>query len=297
MRRLVLCLVACVLGTAALGCKTHEQKERAWHAKVDPRVDELIARTDKALAQDMPPYRSIADEHAKWAAYLSRLAVSFPSFKPKVALLHRRNADIYDLLEEPATADKYRALAVQYEGGDAGGAGGEAPTVSASVAPDAGAGDLDPDAELPPPAAPEVRARVAVLPLDEPKATKDNYGYGEQYSGFLHTAFDRSTHFELIERSAIRQIMAERNLAEMQVEGDAAKELGKLLQVDILCVGFIGPNPDHSVFNVTARLVSTATGKSVVSTADTIKEGNAGFQGSCRKVAGELTSLYAQRRN
>jgi len=80
------------------------------------------------------------------------------------------------------------------------------------------------------------------------------------------------------------------------VEGDAAKDLGKLLQVDILVVGHVGPNHDHSVFNVTTRLVSTSTGKSVASAADTIRDGSAGFNPSSKKLAAELAGLYEQRR-
>jgi hypothetical protein len=286
------------IAVAAAGCRTPEERSRAAHAKFDPKVRDVITRADAALKKDVPPYRAIVDEQNKWAVYLERWAQKYkdPSFNPTIALLYKRNAEIYDTLEESANAEKYRTRAAQYES-----EGGTKVVVDAGPAPAVAAGvsqgpPPDPEAEPLPPAAPEVRARIAVLPLDEPEATKKSYGYGEQYAGFLNMAFDRQGRFELVERSAIRQLIAERNFAETQIEGDAAKDLGKLLQVDILVVGHVGPNPDHSVFNVTTRLVSTATGKSVASAADTIRDGSGGFGTSSKKMAQELAGLFEQRR-
>ena len=296
-RRLLLGAVLVV--AAAAGCRSPAELSRAAHAKFDPRVADVVRRADAALTKDMPPYRAIVDEQNKWAVYLERWAQKYKdtSFNASIAKLYRRNADIYDLLEEPANAEKYRTRAAQYEegGGTRVVEAGPPPSVAAGVghAPPVEPG---PDVEPAPPAEPEVKARIAVLPLDEPQATRTSYGYGEQYTGFLHTAFDRLGRFELVERSAIKSIIAERNFAEAQIEGDAAKDLGKLLQVDILVVGHVGPNHDHSVFNVTTRLVSTSTGKSVASAADTIRDGSAGFNPSSKKLAAELAGLYEQRR-
>lgn len=292
-----LLLGALVVVAAAAGCRTPQETSRAAHAKFDPAVADVIKRADEDLKKDTPPYRAIVDKQNRWAVYLERWAQKYkdPSFNPTIAKLYRRNAEIYDLLEEPANAEKYRSRAAQFDGsaGTAVVAAAPPPSVAAGVGQPA---PPEPDVEPLPPAEPEVKARIAVLPLDEPDATRTSYGYGEQYTGFLHTAFDRLSRFELVERSAIKQIIAERNFAEAQIEGDAAKDLGKLLQVDILVVGHVGPNHDHSVFNVTTRLVSTATGKSVASAADTIRDGSAGFGTSSKKLAAELAGLYEQRR-
>ena len=270
------------------GCRTPAEQSRAAHAKLDPRLDVFKAQMDTELDSEIPAYRSIVDKHDRWANYLRRYAEKYqdPSFNAAIADLYRRNADIYERLNEPANAEKYRGLATQYDPEGGGGA-----VVEAGTGPQA-----DPDAGDGPPPVPEVRVRVAVLPLGEPKGTKESYGYGEQFSGFLYDAFDKLGGFDLAERSAIRHIMAERNLAETQVEGDAARELGKLLHVDFLVVGYIGTNPQHTVFNVNARLVDTASGKGIASAADTIKDGNAGFAPSSRRLSRELSTLYNERR-
>ena len=93
--------------------------------------------------------------------------------------------------------------------------------------------------------------------------------------------------------SAIASVIKERNLSETEyIQGEEAKNLGRLLGVDFLVVGNIGPDRDHQVFNLSAKLVDTVTGKQVASADGLTENGTAGFGPLAGEVAQQILNQY-----
>ncbi len=298
-------LIVCSLAMLTLafgllaGCRrmTPQQRSRIYHAKYDPWVNAYLAKSEREFSKATPSYHWILKVHANVLAHLVQLRD--PTFNETIADIHGRNAEVYDRLGDTKRATTSREAAVKYA--DAGGAVSvEAAAGSAGAAPAAAvSGDTvvaaraDVDPNLAPPEIPEVRARIAVLSLDEPKATRDNYGYGSQFSGRLDSAMGKLGYFEMVNRSAISAVIKERNLAETEyIQADEAKKLGRLLEVDFLLVGHIGPDRDHKVFNVSAKLVDTVTGKEAANASGLSENGTAGFGDLAGEVAQQILNQY-----
>ncbi|MHC5019343.1 MAG: CsgG/HfaB family protein [Planctomycetota bacterium] len=289
-----LALIAAFSG-ALIGCKrlTPQERSRQLHTKYDPWVNGYLTKTEAEFSKASPSYHWILKVHANLLAHLVKLRD--PSFNETIADIHSRNAEVYDKLGDENRATVSRNEAVKYA--DAGGK--VSVQANKEAVPETAGGDsgvaattnVDPTAA--PPEIPEVRARIAVLSLDEPPATKDNYGYGSQFSGRLDSALGQTGYFELINRSAIASVIKERNLAETQyIQADEAKKLGRLLEVDFLLVGYIGPNREHDTFNVSAKLVDTVTGKEVANASGLTEKGTAGFGPLAGDVAKQLLDQY-----
>jgi len=138
-------------------------------------------------------------------------------------------------------------------------------------------------------------ARVAVLTLEEPPATREQYGYGSQFSGKLDAAFRKSRRFDMVNRSEVAAIIKEKNLSESEYSApEGAKRLGELLNVDYLIVGFVGPDKDHTMFNVSAKMVDTITGKEMAAVEGTTeqKEGIRGFSKLAADLVKQLVSQH-----
>lgn len=290
-------LLLLAVGTLS-GCKrlTPQERSSRLHAKYDPWVKVHLAKTEREFGKAAPSYHWILKVHENVLAHIVNLRD--PSFNETIADVHNRNADVFDRLGDETRATVSREQAAKYA--DAGGTvavepvSGSAGTGTADTSVAARA-DVDPD--LAPPEIPEVRARIAVLSLDEPATTKVNYGYGSQFSGRLDSALGKLGYFELVNRSAIAAVIKERDLSETQyIAGDQAKKLGRLLEVDFLVVGYIGPNRDHDTFNVSAKLVDTTTGNQAASADGLTESGTAGFGDLAATVAQQLLNQYRDLR-
>ncbi len=303
-------VAAAVFGAlAGSGCKTPEERSRGYHAKYDPWVQGRLRETDAELKKARPNYLWVEKRNWETAEYLGRFRD--PSFNTTIADIAMRNAMMYERLGNRAKAAQYRGLAVKYNPGIQGGPAvvtAPPPTTPPGQAPPPGQ-PQPPPASPPPPPPPVVNVppppadspptfsstlkyRVAILPLEEPKATREQYEYGAQFRGCLEAAFKAlgRAHFDLINRSEIDTVIKEKNLSETEY-AEKAMDLGQLLNADFLLVGHVGPDQKHVVFNVSVQLVETATGRETAAVQGNTQRGIQDF----RPLADDFTKRLIEQ--
>ncbi|MCI0343533.1 MAG: hypothetical protein L0216_20695 [Planctomycetales bacterium] len=309
MGRVGVAAVAAAL-LAGSGCKTPEERSRGYHAKYDPWAQGRLRQTDDELKKPRPNYTWVERMNWETAEYLGRLRD--PTFYATIADIAMRNAMMFDKIGNKAKAQQYRALAVKYNPGIQGGPAtvmGPPPTIPPAQAPPP---QTQPPPTSPPPPPPPVtmapppppsdpppvigssiKYRVAVLALDEPKSTKEQFEYGSQFRGCLEAAFRAQgrNSFDLINRSEIDTVIKEKNLSETEY-AEKAMDIGQLLNADFLLVGHVGPDQRHVVFNISVQLVETATGRETAAVQGTTQRGIQDFRALAEDFTRELVKQH-----
>ncbi|EKD26676.1 MAG: fibronectin type III protein, partial [uncultured bacterium] len=140
---------------------------------------------------------------------------------------------------------------------------------------------------------PSERPKVAIFDLENSNKEAIDKLMGGAVSEMLTTNFVKSNRFEIVERKELNKILDEQHFNSSGfVSADSAKEIGKLLGIDIGIVGSVSTLTDK--IDIDVRMLDMKTGVVILATNKSVKNENK-IRDAVSEIVMELERSYINR--